>query len=126
MTPRNVVLLGIAAVVVYDTLASIGSLALGFPYAGAAVGSLAIYFGAGFFAARYKSRWFGLLAGLVVGLSDATIGWGISWALGPGRFPAGTFTFVQLLLSAASAVVLATICAGIGSVIGGFFTRRAP
>ncbi len=116
-----------AAVVIYDAAASAASLALGIPYASAAVGALLVYAAAGFFAARAKSRWFSVLVGVVVGLTDATAGWGISWALGPGRSSSGAITLAQWLIAAASVIVLASVCAGVGGVIGGFArSRKTP
>ena len=96
---------------VFDTVASVGSLVLGFPYAKASFGSFLIYLSVGFWAARIKSRPFSLLVGLVAGLADATLGWGVSWVLGLGSLPPGSFTASQLAVAGASAVFAAVVLA---------------
>ena len=121
MKPANVLLFSCLAVVVWDAAASVGSLVLGVPYANASVGSFLIYLVAGFLAARIKSCSFSLVVGLAAGITDATLGWGVSWVLGPGRLPAGSFTATQLLSASGSVIVVAMALAGIGGLVGGFF-----
>lgn len=123
MSPTRVGVLCIAAVIAYDAAASTASLAFGFSYAYAGVGSILIYAASGFFAARTRTLWFSLLVGVIAGVADATVGWGVSWAVGPGRPPSGSLTFTGWLATVASVVVLASVCAGIGGVVGRF-TRR--
>ena len=116
MTPRQTLLLGATSIVVYDAIASIASIALGFRYAAASFGSFALYAAIGAFAARTKSRSFGVAAGAVTGLSDATLGWGTSWLIGPGRPPSGMIGFAQWLVTAVLVVVLASIIAGVAGI----------
>jgi hypothetical protein len=124
MSPANKVLLfGCGAVVGFDALASILSMSLGFQYSSASIGSFLIYAAGGFFAARARSRWYSIGVGIALGLTDATIGWALSWALGPGRTPTGAITFAEWCTVAVVVVVGAAICAGIGGFIGGLTKR---
>jgi hypothetical protein len=52
MSPRNLVVTAMSAPVLFDVVASFASLALGFDYKYAALGSLAVYAIVGFLAAR--------------------------------------------------------------------------
>lgn len=108
----KVILGGAIAVVVFDALASVGSLHLGFEYSKAAFGSWLVYAAVGFLAARVGGGlWPAALAGVLMGLVDATVGWTVSWAIGPGRLPEGT-------LSAAKWVLAATTVAATGGCVG--------
>jgi hypothetical protein len=118
MSPRQTLLIASTSVVVYDAIASFASIALGFRYAVASIGSLALYAAIGAFAARTKNRSFGFAAGAVAGLSDATAGWGISWLIGPGRPPSGMLGVPQWLITVAIVTVLASIVAGAAGIFG--------
>jgi hypothetical protein len=124
MSPRKVMFFSALTIVVYDAMASLASMLLGFSYAKATIGSLFIYAAAGFFAERAKNRRFSFLVGALVGITDITAGWGISWILGPGRAPGGTITIYQWLGTAAFVVALASICAGIAGMVGSFGHHR--
>ena len=78
------ILIGALAVVAFDLIGSILSLALGFDYTLLAFGSLVIYATVGIFASR-DSVLFGPIAAGIVGLVDSTLGWYLSWVIGPGR-----------------------------------------
>lgn len=115
----RVVLLSAAAILVYDTGMSAASRVLGFPYASAAIGSYVIYAAAGFFGARAGGGigWGGL-AGLAAGLTDATVGWLISAAIGPGRPPPGSGVILI-----AFAAVYVTALAGVVGILGALAAR---
>jgi hypothetical protein len=57
----------------------------GFHYGSLSIISWLIRIGTGFFAARYGSLSLSFLAGGIVAFIDATLGWYISWIIGPGR-----------------------------------------
>src|SRR5260370_34070680 len=79
------------AVLVLDIFGSLASKAFGFAYSSLAWGSLIIYAAAGFFAARSGGLRTAPQGGGAVACVDATPGWAISAALGPGR-PAARYT----------------------------------
>ena len=93
---------------------------LGFSYAYAGIGSAIIYAGAGFFAAIVVGFRSSILVGVAAGLVDATIGWGVSWAIGPGRVASGELSVAKWFGAASSVVVLAVVCAA----VGGFIARQ--
>ena len=121
----RVVVLGSAAVLVFDLLASLASRHFGFPYARAALGSYLLYLAIGFFAARV-STWNAIAAAAgaagISGLIDASLGWAISWALGPGKLPQGVQLTVPRWVN--TAVFVVAFAAAIGA-IGGFVGRKA-
>jgi hypothetical protein len=80
-----VIVLGAATVLVCDTSGSLASLRFRFPYSRLTLGSFAIYFVVGFVTAASGSVVSAALTGTVVGLVEATVGWAISWWIGPGR-----------------------------------------
>ena len=80
-----VVTIGVLAVLALDTIGSLASRRFGFKYGSLTLFSWALRIGTGFFAARYGSLKLSFLAGGFVALIDATLGWYISWIIGPGR-----------------------------------------
>jgi hypothetical protein len=103
------------AVVAYDTAASLVSLQAGIPYSYFALGSYLIYFGAGFLAARALGWRHGVVAGAVAGVTDATAGWAVSWALGPGR-PSGGFSAWMLPFTMAFVGMTAIVVGSLGAL----------
>src|SRR5882757_4191122 len=83
---------GVAAILLFDLVASVASRALPFPYVRATAGSYAIYFLIGLLVARTAGsspvRAAAIAAG-IAGLAEASLGWAISWQIGPGRLPPG-------------------------------------
>ncbi len=66
-----------------------------------------------------------LLVSLGSGLqSDATLGWAVSWAIGPSRLAAGTLTLSVWLYTATFVVGLGAIYGLIGGGIGALTGRR--
>ena len=112
---------GVIAVIAFDTVASIASRATDIPYFWATFGSWIVYIGIGYFAARINPESplrVAAITGLISGLADASLGWAVSWAIGPGRV-AGGITATQWLLTAAFVVGFATGFAA----LGGSFAR---
>lgn len=113
----HVILTAIVAVVVYDALAAMMTLKFGYDYASFSYGSLLIYLAFGFIAGRIAAWSFGALVGAVTGLTDSTLGWWVSWMIGPGK-PAeriDNFTIV-------TAIVFVTSEAAIVGLIGGLLS----
>lgn len=103
-------LIGALTVVVFDAAGAMGSLRFGFDYRMLFVGSILIYAAAGFAASKYCGWRFAPLAGGIAGLADATLGWYVSSAIGPGR------TGIETDAAAVAAtIVFVTV---IGAVIG--------
>ncbi|PPT35780.1 hypothetical protein XarbCFBP8132_19730 [Xanthomonas arboricola] len=106
------------AVIVFDAVASLVSLVLGFPYTYAAFGSAILYIAFGFFANSKFGFWAAVLLGLAMGITDATLGWAVSWAIGPGRLAGGTLTLSVWFYTTTFAVILGAIYGLIGGGIG--------
>jgi hypothetical protein len=121
----RVVVLGSVAVVVFDILASLASRQSGIPYVYAGVASFVIYLATGFFAGRVTvSNAIGVsaLSAGIAGFVDASIGWAVSWVLGPGRPLDGTQLTVTR--SIGTAVFVVCLAAAVGA-IGGIAGRRS-
>ena len=114
---RHVVWYGAIAVVLFDAIAALASRSMGFAYTNASYGSFLIYAIAGFFGAKVASWKGAALVGLALGLVDATIGWAVSWVIGPGRPPDTTFSVWMWPVVAISVSITAIICALIGGVV---------
>jgi hypothetical protein len=92
----------------------------GIPYGWAIIGSLLLYGWIGFLAARatpVAPLRAATLAGLIVGLTDASAGWAASWAIGPGRI-AGGLTTSRWVGTAIFVAVLAVGVATLGGIAG--------
>jgi hypothetical protein len=85
--PVLVIAPGSIAVIVFDAAGSYPSIKFGFPYTKLALGSFCIYGCVGGLAAHLGTVFVGALAAGAVAMADATIGWAISWHMGPGRIP---------------------------------------
>jgi hypothetical protein len=73
----------VVMIVLFDVAASFWSKSFGFDYSGLAVVSLILYFIAGFLGCRFDGLSGGVLAGLVAGLADSTLGWWLSSLIKP-------------------------------------------
>jgi hypothetical protein len=110
---------GSLAIILFDTLGALASRTLAFSYYSLAPASYLIYAGAGFFGAR-RAGWAGAcFAGAITGVAESTIGWGISWAIGPGRPPGGYTGFGPLLFT----IILVTALAAVLGCVGGLVAR---
>jgi hypothetical protein len=81
---------GALAIVVFDLLASVASRTIGFRYGYTTVGSWLIYAAVGFMIGRRADVGAAALGVAIIAVVEATIGWAVSWAIGPGRPPNGT------------------------------------
>ena len=112
------------SVLAFDALASFASLAIGFNYGRASFVSAAMYMVFAFFCARKFGFVTALLLGAAMGLTDATLGWAISWAIGPGRLAAEIYSLYAVVFTAVLMVVLGIIYGSIGGGIG-VLTKRS-
>jgi hypothetical protein len=115
----TVIVLGACAVVMFDLVASLAARHFGFAYARATIGSYALYFAIGFFAAKaspLNAIDGAAAAGAVAGFVDASAGWLVSWQVGPGRLPSGArLTATQWLRVA---IIVTAVAAAIGAIGG--------
>jgi hypothetical protein len=125
MTPfTRAFLWGAAAIVVYDALGSLASRELGFPYPALAIGSVLIYGAVGAYVGARERVRHAARAGFAVGVVDATIGWAISWMIGPGRPAEGDPSGLPyMLVGGITAILLAVGTSALGGWIGS--RRRA-
>ena len=108
---------GIFAVLAFDTAASFASLGFGFPYAYASAGSVLIYVTVGYLVFRQYGLSRAVGAALLVEAVDATLGWFVSWQIGPGELPQEQATPILIAISIAFVFIFAAVCAVIGSAI---------
>ena len=108
------ILYGAAVVLAVSLVGSAASQTLGFDYSVLAPVSVVVYVAVGVYVGLRARVSEAAIAGAAVGLIDATLGWGISWLIGPGRPQAGeaitllgwfNTTFFVALLSAAGAAL---------------------
>lgn len=113
---------GVAAILVFDLVASLASRSLGFPYTRAAWGSYLIYFMIGLLVARAggaSSVRAAATAAAIAGFAEASLGWAISWQVGPGRLPperaltVGSWVGIAIFVVASAAAIGA-----LGGVVG--------
>lgn len=109
---------GALGVLTLDTIGALASRRFGFRYAVLAPASFLIYGLVGYVAGRYgRSELVGAVAGSLVGLVDATLGWWIAWRIGPGRLPEDDATATSLIRAAGTTVLVATLLGVVGAAI---------
>jgi hypothetical protein len=109
------VLVGAIAVLVFDTAGSIASRQLGFAYSRLAPGSFLVYALVGMAVGRSGSLGAAAASGAAVAFVEATIGWMISWRIGPGRPPGAAVPTVRLV----GTIIMVTISGAFFGAIGG-------
>ena len=114
----RVALVGMGAVIVFDAIASLASLGTGFNYEYSAFGSLLLYGAFGYWAGRVRTITSAAFVGALMGLSDASLGWAVSWILGPGRWESGIPSLTTWALIALQIVAVAALCGLLGGVLG--------
>ena len=88
-------------VLVFDIAASLTSLGAGLPYGWFMIGSVVIYLAAGYMGAPRFGVRSAAGATVLVALVDATLGWAVSWFIGPGQPPDPAPSISALLISGA-------------------------
>ncbi|APW41772.1 hypothetical protein [Rhodoferax saidenbachensis] len=109
--------LGAVAVLIFDTVASLASNGLGFPYGYAAIGSVLIYAVVGYFAFRRGGLIWVVGAAVLVALVDATLGLYISGQIGPGALPTDRFSIPVIATVLVSAFIFSVLSALVGSAL---------
>lgn len=109
--------MGCVAVVAYQAVALLASVALNFSYQYASIGSFLIYVLVGVAAGHYASRKGVVVAGMVVGFVDATLGRSVSWLVGPGFQPVGNLFIRREILTILLLAMLAGFAAAVGAAL---------
>lgn len=112
-------LVGVGALIVlaFDTIASFASLYFSFTYTYAIAGSVIIYSTIGFLAFRRWGLGRAVGATLLVQVFDATLGWYITWKIGPGALPPDQATPGVFAITFLFVLAFAAICALVGSAL---------
>jgi hypothetical protein len=119
----TVIAIGCFAVLLFDLLGATASRWLGFRYSQLAPGSYALYTATSVVAARLGPAWIGIVAGAIVAFVEATVGWHISWRIGPGRPPAPTSLSRMRVIRI---VVLVTMMGAGFGLVGAVFVVLTP
>ena len=96
---------GCVAVILVDTIGSLISRTTGFPYGYFAIVSCAIYIAIGIIDGYARSARSAVISAFAVSLVDATIGWWVSWQLGPGRLTATSTARIYIVILTGMLVV---------------------
>jgi hypothetical protein len=106
-------------IVLFDAIASFASRAFAFNYSKLFWLSWCLWALAGFFGCKYFDFLSGIGAGLVAGLSDSTVGWALSSAIGPNiPFTPYRPTPMIILLVVMSVSFMSTVIGFIGALVG--------
>jgi tetrahydromethanopterin S-methyltransferase subunit D len=108
-------------VLVFDIAASLTSLGTGLPYAWFTIGSVVIYLAVGYMGAPRFGVRSAAGATVLVALVEATLGWAVTWFIGPGQLPDPDASISVFLISGA---IGALIFGGIMGLLGGWFAVR--
>lgn len=111
------------SVIAFDAIASAASRLLDFSYSYATLGSAVLYIVLTYLAARRYGLRVALLLGAAMGLVDVTIGWAVSWAIGPGRISIEGLAPTDWFYTGIFAIALGAVFGFIGGGIGAL-TRR--
>jgi hypothetical protein len=118
-------LYGGAAVLALSLIGSLASQTLGFEYSLLAPVSLIVYVAIGAYVGLGARVSQAAIVGAVVGLIDATLGWAISWVIGPGRPEVGeAITFLGWFNTALFVGLLSAAGAALGAWIAHRRRRR--
>lgn len=118
MNPVQVISAGVLAVLLLDTFGSLASRSLGFLYAKLSVVSFSIYFLVGIYAARDQAIAVGAFAGATVAAVEATLGWAVSWRIGPGRLADQDGDALTVIRAALTVVSIGALLGLLGAMVG--------
>ena len=112
-------------VILFDVAASFASRSLRFNYGNLIWAFWCLYLASGYFGCKYHDFRTGVMAGLIAGLSDSTIGWALSHAIGP-YLPSRHPPLTLLLISVVVIIVTATgtFFGLIGALFGKIIKRQ--
>ena len=110
----SVVIIFGVSVLLFDTVGALASRYFGFPYSALTFGSLVIYMFLGWAVTSRQSITSAALTGALVAFIDATIGWAISWRIGPGKVEA---TSTRIIGTVLTVTMLSAFFSGVGGVL---------
>lgn len=126
-TVGRFVLIWAAVVLAFDSVASVASMTTGIPYGWFSLGSAVIYLAAGYVGAPRFGLSKAVAAVIAVALVDATLGWALSWLIGPGRIDAPDLSVgVMVAAGALGALVFGTVTGAVGGWVGLRIRGGAP
>ena len=108
---------GVIGIVVFDALA-LASRSFGFPYVYATVGSWLIYAMVGFAIGRIAPVSHAAGGVVIVALAESTIGWWISWIIGPGRTKSETINSTQILTAIITLMLIGAVIGAAAGALG--------
>lgn len=111
-----------AVILAFDALASFISQTFQINYGLFSIGSILIYIGIGFFGRKYGNLSLGIISAAITGLIEATLGWYISWVIGPGRIE-GEFDWLIVFSGIIINVLTASLFGLIGGLVSYFISR---
>jgi hypothetical protein len=112
----KITLVGSIAVLLLDTVASFLALWLDTNYGWFSLASFMLYIIFGYLGAR-RSRWFvGAIVAMCMAVVESTIGWAISWQIGPGK-ATSDLSSVVIVVTIVFVVVIAEILGLIGGAL---------
>jgi hypothetical protein len=115
----------VAAIVLFDALASVLSRTLEIDYAKLFWISFLLYLAAGYFGCKYFDLLTGLGGGFVAGLTDSTVGWLVSSAIGPYSSTQQQYGLVIILFTVIIVSVLGAFFGLIGALVHKIIGRGA-
>lgn len=110
--------IGAFAAILFDILAAFASLNFNINYVWFSFGSFLIYTIVGFFGAKYNGVGIAILLAGFAGFIDSTLGWYISWIIGPGKSEI-ELNFLSIFIT----IILVTITASLFGLIGSWLSR---
>lgn len=108
------IMVGAATILAFATIGSLAARRFGSAYSKLVLGSFAIYLVVGFSATCAGALMPSMLAGAMTGLVESTLGWAISWRIGPGRPAVDNVAPPNILRTVAVVTVLGAVIGTIG------------
>ena len=115
---------GFVAVAVVDAVGALISRETGVAYGNFAIVSFAVYCAIGVAVVRRRSLASAAAAAVLVALFDVTIGWWITWQIGPGRIHLPDGSWLPLISAGWFALSLSTGCATAAAAVWDRMRRR--
>jgi hypothetical protein len=115
-------LIAFVSILAFDTLASFASKIFQIEYGLFSLGSIVIYTGIGFFGEKYGNLALAIISSAITGIIDSTLGWYISWLIGPGRVDA-ELDLTIILSTIVFVAFFASLFGTIGGLISYFINR---
>jgi hypothetical protein len=122
--PGRVTLAGCGFALLVSTLGALAASTFGFNYSALSALSYCNYLIVGFAVAWLTSLERAVLSGAIVAATEATLGWALSWVIGPGRPPADQQSAAAVAVAVVFVILLGAVVAGIGGFVGFLFRRR--